>query len=127
VQSQPDNVAYRLAARIAAVAGVFSLVVCALLLFDYSRRQAKDPQESMALKALKTALRQQPNNEALKEEIRAMDVALRETYARQRAFTAVGGLVLAGWRGRVPDCPRARPPRCDGNCPAPDCWRHLRT
>ena len=40
--ARPGGLAHQIATRIAAVAGVFSLAVCALLLYDYGRRQADD-------------------------------------------------------------------------------------
>jgi outer membrane protein assembly factor BamB len=81
----------------AAVAGIFSLIVCALMLYDFSRRQAKDPFEAVSYKALKAALAQQPTNDELKSQIRVVDAGLRGEYFRQRAFAAVGtGLLLGG-------------------------------
>jgi outer membrane protein assembly factor BamB len=86
----------RVAARVAAVALVFSLIVSSVLLYDFSRREAKDPAEAAALRALRAALRQHPDSEPLKEEIRATDQRLREEYFRQRAFALVGAGLLAG-------------------------------
>ncbi len=84
-------------ARIGLVGGVFSAVVCALLLYDYSLRQADDPAETIAFRAVKATLREDPTNEKLKEDFRQLDQALRDDYFRRRAFAAVGGvLLLAG-------------------------------
>ena len=92
-----DDSRYRLAARVAVVAGVFSLIVCALLFYDYSLRRAKDPHEAELFKDLRLAVVQHPDNEQLKEDIRKVDRQLREEYFRHRAFTAVGaGLLLGG-------------------------------
>ncbi|MBN2581082.1 MAG: PQQ-like beta-propeller repeat protein [Pirellulales bacterium] len=85
---------YRMACWTATVAGVFAIVVCALLAYDYSRRLVKDPLDSQAYAALKNALAQQPANETLKEQIRTLDLQLRREYFRQRAFTAVGAILL---------------------------------
>lgn len=87
---------YQLAVRMAAVAGVFSLVVCALLFYDYSLRRAKDPHEAASFKALKLALAQQPDNEELRLSVRASDRELRREYFRQRAFASRGGWLLLG-------------------------------
>ena len=54
---------YRLTVRTAVVGGVFSAIVCALLLYDYSLRRADDPAETIALQALKAALHESPDNE----------------------------------------------------------------
>ena len=84
------------AVRTAIVAGTFSLVVCAVLLYDFSQRRAKDPLEVPAYQELKLALKVQPASEVLKEGVRAMDQRLREEYFRQRAFALLGaGLLCA--------------------------------
>ncbi|MDZ7619831.1 MAG: PQQ-binding-like beta-propeller repeat protein, partial [Patescibacteria group bacterium] len=83
--------------RIGLIGGVFSAIVCALLLYDYSLRQADDPAETIAFKAMKAALRDDPTNEGLKEELRQIDQVLRYDYFRRRTFASVGGvLLLAG-------------------------------
>ena len=88
---------YRLTVRTAVVGGVFSAIVCALLLYDYSLRRADDPAETIALQALKAALHESPDNEPLRQQFRQLDQALREDYFRRRAFAAVGSvLLLAG-------------------------------
>lgn len=92
-----NNSNYRLVSLTAAIAGVFSLVVCALLLYDYSRRGAGDPLENQFYTTLKTALAKQPENEELKSQIRDLDLQLRRDYFRRRAFTLVGaGLLIGG-------------------------------
>jgi outer membrane protein assembly factor BamB len=92
----PHNAGYQLAVRIATVAGVFALVVCSLLMYDYARRMVKDPLDSTAYQALVGALEQQPTNETLKAQIRDLDLQLRSEYFRQRAFTHVGAALLLG-------------------------------
>ncbi len=95
-QPSAGDFGYRVAVRTAAVAGVFSLLVCTLLFYDYSLRRAKDPHEAASFKALKLALAQQPNNQELRVQIRDLDLDLRKEYFRRRAFTAVGGWLLLG-------------------------------
>jgi len=85
---------YRLAVRTAAIAGVFSAIVAILLLCDYARRPAVNPVDHVAIEAFRTTLRQQPDNEDLKEQIRQLDEQIVNEYFRQRAFTAVGGWLL---------------------------------
>jgi outer membrane protein assembly factor BamB len=92
-----DEKNYRLATLTAAIAGVFSIVVCALLFYDYSRRSHGDPSESFAYQTIKSELTKQPDNEEIKSRIRLLDERLRREYYRQRAFTLVGaGLLLGG-------------------------------
>jgi outer membrane protein assembly factor BamB/ferredoxin len=85
---------YPIAARTAWVAGVFSVIVSAMLLVDYARRQVKNPLDSPEFLELKAELVEHPRDEALKEEIRAMDLSLREAYYRQRRFAHAGGHLL---------------------------------
>lgn len=95
MNEKPNDTAYQIASRTAVVAGVFVVVICALLLYDYSRRLVKDPLDSAAYKALVAALDQQPTNESLKQQIRELDLQLGREYFRQRAFSHVGaGLLL---------------------------------
>jgi len=91
-----DHVKHLAAKRTAAVAAVFSIVVAALLAYDYSRRRAGDPTEATAVVALKKALAEQPQNEILKQQYRAVELQERSEYSRQRRFTAVGALLLSG-------------------------------
>lgn len=92
---RPDF-AYRTAVRTMIVAGAFSAVVCALLLADYARRQAKDPSEDQQYQALKVALGKEPTANELKTQIRQLDLRLREEYFRGRRFAATGAWLLLG-------------------------------
>jgi len=88
---------YRLAVRSAFVAGLFSAVVAGVLLFNFSRRVTEDPLNLPQYQAMKVALQEQPENEALKAELRERDLQLRKAYFRQRRLTATGSwLLLAG-------------------------------
>jgi hypothetical protein len=81
----------------AVVAGVYSAVVCVLLVFGASHRLAADPQQEPQFLALKKELARQPGNEQLQHELRALDLALRQQYVRRQQFTGVGAyLLLAG-------------------------------
>ena len=87
---------YTLAFRIAFVAGVFTVVVSALLLFDYSGRVAEDPLNSPEFLELKTRLTEEPQNEALKQELRQLDLELRKAYFHTREFALWGTWLLLG-------------------------------
>ena len=100
---------FRIAAWTAGVAGVLAIVVCALMAYDYSRRLAKDPLESATFIALRNTLSQQPTNEELKKQIRAIDLELRTRILppkniRRRRRDAVAGqrrhLSSGGQNGR---------------------------
>ena len=91
---------YQLASRCAVVCGVFAAVVAALLLLDYGRRVAEDPLNAPEYLQLKQQLKDDPQNEALQVEFRALDERLREAYFNRRHFAAWGTwLLLAGAAG----------------------------
>ena len=98
-QTQAAGDGYQVAARTAAVAGVFSLVVSALLLYDYTLRKTADPLEEVPFETLKSVLAQQPDNEKLKQDIRKVDSRWRAAYFRQRAFSTAGAWLLLGGVG----------------------------
>jgi outer membrane protein assembly factor BamB len=87
---------YRTANRLALVASIGVVVVCALMLYDAYRREWKDPLEAATIRTLKVALAKQPDSQELKDEIRAADLRLRSEYFRQRTFAARGAMLLAG-------------------------------
>ena len=87
---------YSIARRTTATAGVFAVVVAALMVYDFARRTMKDPSQSALLDALKSDLKTQPANEALRDAIRKLDVETRQEFFRERAFTVAGGLLLCG-------------------------------
>jgi len=97
-----DNIPYRIAVRTATVAGVFSLIVAALMLYDFLHRPMKDPftmkdpAQTSQRDVLKLALQQQPANDAIKEEIRKLDQQMREEHFRQQAFEYSGAGLLCG-------------------------------
>lgn len=87
--------ARRIAVRSAAVAGAFSLVVSVLLIYDFSLRRPNDPLEATPeIIALRAALAEQPDNEALNEQYRELDRRLREEWAQRRTFSYFGGWLL---------------------------------
>lgn len=115
---------YRLARRVAAVAGVFSVVVSALLLGNYAHRLVKDPLDSDQFRALKAQLAQKPRDQEIKTQIRDLDLELRDAYFRQRRFSEIGAYLLLGgllvWAGaaRTATVLRRRLPQ-PGPCPCP--------
>lgn len=88
--------AYLLAVRTAWVAGVFSVVVAGMLLAGFTFRQGKDPLDSQKYLAMKANLRASPDDDALKQDIRALDLNLRRDYFRLRRFTELGTWLLLG-------------------------------
>ncbi len=88
---------YRAAVGTAVVAGVFSLIICAMLVSNHFHSKISAPLDSKELDELKTVLLQEPKNDSIKEQIRAVDVELRKEYFQRRRFSEKGGyLLLAG-------------------------------
>ena len=109
----------------ALVAGIFSLIVCLVLFLNYLPQlpaqrgltEKVTPLESAEMTALKQTLMQNPS-ERLREQIRGLDLQLRQEYFHRKAVSALGawyllaGLVvffssmkLAAYAGKKPPMP----------------------
>ena len=87
---------YNAAARTAAVAGVFSAAVCALLLWNYLQAGVVDPLDSKKMADLRADLPKHPTDAKLKKQIREFDLAIRQQHFQSRSFAVTGGYLLAG-------------------------------
>jgi len=91
---------HQLAFRCAIVAGLFVVAVSVMLLANYSRRVADDPLNSPDYLALMEQLDKEgmteESKEDLKQQIRKLDVPLREAYFSQRRFALWGAWLLLG-------------------------------
>lgn len=113
----------RIAQGVALVAGLFVLVVSALIVFNHLQLKRTDPANSPALKRLMTEFRAQPDRPAIREEIRALDLLARRALfsshavVRSGAFMLLGGVIvllcalqaLAALQRTAP-----MPPKCEG-------------
>ncbi|RKD89968.1 outer membrane protein assembly factor BamB [Mangrovibacterium diazotrophicum] len=84
----------KLARGLAWTGAVFSLVVSVMLIVNYLQLKSVDPLESPALKALVEQLHQNPNDEVLKENIRALDFMIRKAYFTSQWQIKTGTLML---------------------------------
>ncbi len=89
-----NRAGYWAAVSTAVVAGLFSAVVIGVLVFYDLQSKYADPLDSPELKRLKEALAQDPRSEPLKEEIRELDLMLRERYFLHRKQAEQGGVLL---------------------------------
>ena len=90
---------YRAAARLAAVAGAFSLIVAALMLWSEFRGHRFDPVNSEQIPALKarfSATDDKDERNRISREIRELDLRLRHRYFRSIDFSRRGRYLLAG-------------------------------
>lgn len=84
----------KLAQNIAVIAGIFSVVVALLLLLNYWQISKTDPIESKALEVLVQRLKEEPNNDGLKAEIRNYDLLARKAYFNSQWQIQTGALML---------------------------------
>ena len=78
------------------VATVFCLLVCVTMLYQHSVAAERDPWKSPQLLKLKEMLRASPTDEAVKNEIRRLDLEFRERYVRRLSLNRTGGWLLVG-------------------------------
>ena len=86
----------RTAIQCAWVAGVFSALVCLILVFVYGWRVAEDPLNTAEFLELKEQVAADPTNGRLRNEFRERDQLLRQDYFRQRKFAERGTWLLLG-------------------------------
>ena len=99
VEYQPNtqSVAYRALWAIGIVAAAFSLVVCAFMIANNVRLKSADPIHTPALQKLVQDLKANPQNEALKDQIRELDLLARRAFFTSQHFNQIAiGLLLGG-------------------------------
>ncbi len=84
----------KLSKNIALIAGIFCSVVALLLLLNFWQLTKTDPIESKALEALVERLKDDANNEELKEEIRNFDLLARKAYFNSQWQVETGAYML---------------------------------
>ncbi len=84
----------RAALAAAAVAVLFSLVVCMLLVVNFLTVPYAAPIDSEEMTALRTALAKEPASESLKQQIRELDLELRRDFFRRHGFSETGAWLL---------------------------------
>lgn len=95
---QPDtkSVPYQVIRATGYVAAVFSLIVCILLIANNLSLRRLDPIHSPALTKLVNDLKSNPRDEAIREEIRELDLLTRRAFFTSQHFTHVGVMLLVG-------------------------------
>jgi outer membrane protein assembly factor BamB len=78
-----------------AIAAGFTLACAALMLTNFVLR-VPDPLTTPVFLKLKEQLRASPDDEACKQQIRAVDLELRHDFFRRREFTRLGTMMLLG-------------------------------
>lgn len=89
-----NNDKIKLSQNIAVIAGIFCMVVAMLLLLNFWQVSKSDPIESKALQALVDRLKQEPNSDELKTEIRNYDLLARKAYFNSQWQVKTGAYLL---------------------------------
>lgn len=84
----------KLSQNIAVVSGIFCVTVALLLLLNFWQMSKNDPIESKTLEALVERLKEDPNNEELKIEIRNFDLLARKAYFNSQWQVKTGAYLL---------------------------------
>ena len=78
------------------IAGLFCLLVCALLVYEHFAAAVNDPWKAPQLLALKDKLAAEPRNEAVQKEIRRLDQKFRQKTRLRLALDQSGAWLLLG-------------------------------
>jgi outer membrane protein assembly factor BamB len=89
-----NNDKLKLAQNVAVISGIFCMVVALLLMLNYWQFAKNDPIESQALEVLVERLREDPNNDGLKTEIRQYDLLARKAYFNSQWQVKTGAFLL---------------------------------
>ena len=89
-----ENQILKIAANTAIVAFVFSFVVAILLMLNYYQLKAQDPLELESMELLVERLKDEPNNEELKNEIRSLDLLARKAFFTSQWQVKTGRYLL---------------------------------
>lgn len=79
---------------IAIISGVFAFLVCFLLIANYIQINRLDPINTEAVNTLVVRLSENPSDEALRNEIRALDLLVRKAYFTNQWQVRTGGYMI---------------------------------
>lgn len=82
--------------KVSLITTVFFALVGGVMLYQHSRSAERDPWKSPQLLALKEKLRASPTDEAIKAQIRQLDLEFRKRYVRRLSLNRTGGWLLVG-------------------------------
>lgn len=125
-EKDTTSLTYRVLKGLGIVAGLFSAIVCVLMIANHLSLKHTDPVHSPALERLIEQLKANPQDAALREQIRELDYLSRRAFFTSQSFTQraiyvlLGGLVvmvlafksLEAYRQRFP-YPNSKDPKDD--------------
>jgi outer membrane protein assembly factor BamB len=80
--------------NISLISGIFVLVIASLLLFNYMQVRKTDPLDAESMKVLVERLAEDEDNEALKQDIRNLDLLARKAYFNSQWQIKTGAILL---------------------------------
>ncbi len=89
-----ENDKIKLTSNITIISGIFVLLVSVLLLLNYVQINQNDVLESKVIESLVEKLQEDPNNDALRNEIRKYDLMVRKAYFNSRWQVKTGSYLL---------------------------------
>jgi outer membrane protein assembly factor BamB len=87
---------YKSAVAMAIIGGVFSVIISGLLVANYFQRQVVNTERERQLEVLKVEIRSRPENQQLIEQIRQLDLQIRQHRIRGLDFSRRGSYLLFG-------------------------------
>jgi outer membrane protein assembly factor BamB len=84
----------KLSQNIAIISGIFCITVALLLLLNFFQMSKNDPIDSKVLEVLVERLKQEPDNDGLKTEIRNFDLLARKAYFNSQWQVKTGAYLL---------------------------------
>jgi len=94
IKSEYHEMWYRLARKIVLITAIFALILSILMIANYIQTKSIEPLKSPALAQLMLQLQKDPDNIALKEQIRALDLLARKAYFTNQWQIRTGGFLL---------------------------------
>ncbi|MFC2154973.1 PQQ-binding-like beta-propeller repeat protein [Acidobacteriota bacterium] len=85
---------YVIAKRAALTSAIFAVIISLLLIVNYLQTKSIDPLNSKAISQLMEKLRRSPDDVALKEQIRALDLLARKAYFTYQWQIRTGSILL---------------------------------
>ncbi len=84
----------KLLQNIATASAIFATVLCVLIIVNFIQIKRSDPLNSPALKALVDRVQSNPEDEALRQEIRELDLLARKAFFTNQWQVRMGGYLL---------------------------------
>jgi len=91
---KPEKSIIGLLQKIAMISGMFAFVLCILIIVNYGQLKRTDPLNSPVLKTLVDRLKEHPEDQQLRAEVREIDLLARKAFFTSRWQIRTGGILL---------------------------------